>query len=160
MSFAKNEIDFLKTVAQIKKNMSNNIRPRIWQDNMIEQINLIDEVINKIIANSHKSSKKIWKSNLKKNKRLKACFICLHNLDIVGCEEFIKKYKETALKVFEIYDESRISQTFIYKADQQTWSTHEKEGGYIKGADVCKNTLKILEDHLTEARRLLKNRQN
>ena len=157
---AKNEIDFLKRVAQIKKNMSNNIRVRIWQVDMIEQINLMDEIINKIIANSHKSSKKIWKNNLKKIKHLKACFICLHNLDIVGCEKFIKKYKETALKVFEIYDESGIEQTFVYKADQETWSTHEKEGGYIKGADVCKINLENLEDHLTEARRLLKNRQN
>ena len=156
----KNKIDFLKRVAQIKKNMSNNIRVRIWQVDMIEQINLMDEIINKIIANSHKSSKKIWKNNLKKIKHLKACFICLHNLDIVGCEKFIKKYKETTLKVFEIYDESGIEQTFVYKADQETWSTHEKEGGYIKGADVCKINLENLEDHLTEARRLLKNRQN
>jgi hypothetical protein len=139
--------------------MPNNIRLRIWKDDIIEQINFMDEVINKIITNSHKSAKKTWKLNLKKIKRLKACFICLHNLDIVGCEKFIKKYKETALKVWEIYDENGIEQTSVFKADQQTWSTHEKEGGYIKDANVCKTNLKNLEDYLESAKEL-KNRQN
>jgi len=151
---------FKTSSLKLRENMANNIRLRIWQVDIIEQINLIDEVIDKIITNSHKSAKKTWKNNLKKIKRLKACFICLHNLDIVGCEKFIKKYKETALKVFEIYDESGIiEQTFVFKADQQTWSTHEKEGGYIKDADVCKANLENLEDYLAVARRL-KNRQN
>jgi hypothetical protein len=127
---------------------------RIWQVDMIEQINLMDEIINKIITNSHKCHKKIWKLNLKNIKQLKACFICLHNLDIVGCEEFIKKYKKTTLKIWEIYDQSKIAKTFVYTADQVSWSAHEKEGGYIKDADVCKINLKILEDHLDEARRL------
>jgi hypothetical protein len=140
--------------------MSNNIRVRIWQVAMIEQVNLMDEMINKIITNSHKSVKEIWKLNLKNIKHLKACFICLHNLDIVGCEEFIKKYKKTELKIFEIYDENKIAKTFVYTADKVSWSTHEKEGAYIKDADVCKINLEILEDHLAEARRLLKNRQN
>ena len=134
--------------------MANNIRLRIWKDNIIEEINLMDNVIDKIITNSHKSAKETWKNNLKKIKRLKACFICLHNLDIVGCEKFIKKYKETALKVFEIYDESGIEQTFVYTASQQTWSTHEKEGGYIKDADVVKINLENLENYLQSAREL------
>ena len=134
--------------------MPNNIRVRIWQVDIIEQINFMDEVIDKIITNSHKSAKKTWKLNLKSIKRLKACYICLHNLDIVGCEKFIKKYKETALKVWEIYDENGIEQNFVFKADQQTWSTHEKEGAYIKNANVCKTNLEILEDYLAVARRL------
>jgi len=134
--------------------MSNNIRLRIWKDDIIEQINLIDEVIDKIITNSHKSPKEIWKLNLKNIKHLKACFICLHNLDIVGCEKFIKKYKETSLKVWEIYDESGIETTFTYTSDQETWSAHEKEGGYIEDADVCKTNLKNLEKLLESARRL------
>ena len=116
--------------------MANNIRLRIWKDNIIEEINLMDNVIDKIITNSHKSAKETWKNNLKKIKRLKACFICLHNLDIVGCEKFIKKYKETALKVFEIYDESGIEQTFVFASSQQTWSTHEKEAFIEEDTEV------------------------
>jgi len=139
--------------------MSNNTRLRILKDNMIEEINLMDEMIDKIIANSHKSAEEIWKLNLKSIKSLKACFICLHNLDIVGCEKFIKKYKETELKVWEIYDQSRIEKTFTYAADLQAWSAHENEGGYIADADVCKSNLKNLESLLELARRL-KNRQN
>ena len=131
-----------------------NIKLLIWKDNIIEEINLMDQMIDKIITNSHKTAKKIWKLNLKSIKRLKACFICLHNLDIAGCEEFIKKYKETELKVWEIYDESRIQKTFTYTAELQAWSAHEKEGGYIADADVCKSNLKNLEKLLKSARRL------
>ena len=140
-------------------NIKLRIKLRIWKDDIIEQINLMDEVINKIIANSHKTDKKIWKLNLKSIKRLKACYICLHNLDIVGCEEFIKKYKETSLKVWEIYDKSGIEQTSVLRAGhpqlgeaEQTWSTHEKEGAYIKNANVCKINLKNLENYLESAR--------
>jgi len=132
------------------------IKLRIWKDDHLEAINLMDEVINKIITNSHKIDMETWKLNLKHIKQLKACYICLHNLDIVGCEKFIKKYKETALKIWEIYDESEISQTCVLKADhgeaEETWSAHEKEGGYIAGANVCKNNLENLENYLEEAR--------